>query len=326
MSQRRSNATAYLYLAPAGVTLFVFWFIPVILSLLVSFTNWEGADTIDIVHWTGLRNYARTLGDREFWLVLMNTVNYVLYSVPLTLGLALALALMLHRKLKTGRIFRTIFFLPYVSTWVAISIVWRYFFDIQVGPLNYVITHVFHGEPLKWIEEPRGIIQMFLTGVLGMKSWPNPAGIGPLLAGPSLAMSSIILTSIWRDTGFCMIIFLSGLNNIDPAYYEAAQLDGATGWQRFRRVTWPLLAPTTFFLLVISLIGAFRVLVPMLVMTPTGGPAKMTSTLVFYLYQKGFVQWKLGLASAIAYILFLLLFLLTLFQNRFLGSRVHYEQ
>ncbi|MBI3734956.1 sugar ABC transporter permease [Candidatus Sumerlaeota bacterium] len=322
---RRENAAAYLHLAPAGVILLVFWFVPVLLSFAVSFTNWEGADTLDLVRWVGARNYLRTLRDHEFWLVVINTFNYVLFSVPLTLGLGLGFALILHRKFRGSGVFRTLFFLPYVSTWVAVSIVWRYFFDIQVGPLNYLL-HLCGADPLKWLQEPRGIIEMFATGPLGMKSWPKDSPLGMFLGGPSLAMTSIIVTSVWRDVGFCVVIFLAGLNNIEPQHYEAAKLDGAGGWARFRHITWPLLSPSLFFLLVVSMIGAFRVLTPVMIMTPEGGPAKTTSTIVFYLYQKGFVQWRLGLASAVAYLLFLILFTLTILQNRLLGSRVHYEQ
>lgn len=322
----RSSAHAYLYLAPAGIILFVFFLVPVVLSFAVSFTNWEGADTPDLVRYVGWRNYARTLRDGEFWLVLMNTINYVIYSVPPTLALALGAALLINRKFRTSTLFRTIFFLPYVTTWVSVSIVWRYFFDVQTGPLNYVLIHVFHLDPLRWLEEPRGVIQMFATGVLGVKSWPNPPVVGPLLAGPSLAMVSVIVTSVWRDIGFSMVIFLAGLNNIDPSYYEAAKIDGASAWQQFRRITLPLLSPVTFFLLVVGMIGAFRVFVPILVMTPAGGPGKSTSTLVYYMYDKGFAQWKLGLAAAVAYLSFLIVFLLTLAQNRLLDRRVQYEQ
>jgi multiple sugar transport system permease protein len=319
---REDSVIAWLYLAPAGLVLLVLFFLPVLLSLAVSFTNWEGADTIDLVRFVGGRNYTRTLGDEAFWQALMNTINYVLYSIPPTLVLALAAALLVHRQFRASGLFRTIFFLPYVTTWVSISIVWRYFFDIKAGPLNDVLTHGFGLDPLRWLEEPRGIIEMLATGGIGFKTWPR----SPLLAGPSLSMASIIVTTIWRDVGFFMVLFLAGLNNIDPAYYEAARLDGAGPWRRFRRITLPLLMPVTYFTLVVALIGAFRLFVPILVMTPAGGPAKTTSTLVFYLYEKGFVEWKLGLASAVAYIFFLIVFILTAAQNRLLGRRVQYEQ
>lgn len=324
---RRDNAQAYLYLAPAGAILLVFWFIPVLFSFAVSFTNWEGADTLDLIGFTGLLNYRRTLADEEFWLVLTNTVNYVIYSVPLTLLLSLGFALLLHRKLRGSALFRTVFFLPYVSAWVSISIVWLLFFDSNdLGPFNHLLGRWFGAAPVRWLQEPRGVIEMFMTGPVGLESWPSPPLIGWLMAGPSLSMTSIIMTTVWRDVGFFMVIFLAGLNNIDSSYHEAAEIDGAGPWRRLLTITLPLLTPTLFFALIIAMIGAFRVFVPILVMTPGGGPAKATSTLVYYMYEKGFMQWKLGLASAVAYLLFVIIFALTAAQNRLLGGRVQYDQ
>lgn len=320
------SVAAWLYLAPAGVVLLVFWFLPVFGAIGISFTNWEGADTLDIVGWVGGFQYARTLRDEAFWGALGNTVNYALYSVPLTLGAALGLALLLHGQMRGLSIFRTMFFLPYASTWVAVSVLWRFFFDPELGPLNYVMTEWLGMEPLRWLGEPRGVIEMFMTGVVGLEAWPDPPVLGPLLAGPSLAMVCVILTSVWHDIGFFLVIFLAGLGNIDASYYEAARLDGAGPWQRFRTITLPLLTPTTFFCLVVAMIGAFRVFVPILVMTPGGGPGKTTSTIVFYMYEKGFMQWKLGQGSAIALLLFAIIFVLTMLQNRLLGRRVQYEQ
>jgi multiple sugar transport system permease protein len=159
----------------------------------------------------------------------------------------------------------------------------------------------------------------------------EPLGLGdsvrhPLLTGPSIAMIAIIITSVWRDIGYFAIIFMAGLQNIDRSYYEAASIDGTSPLQQFRTITFPLLSPVTFFLMIISMIGAFKIFVPMLVMTPTGGPDFSTASLVFYLYDAGFRGgWLLGYASAVAYILFVLILLLTLVQNRVFGKKVHYE-
>lgn len=325
LSHRKESLTAWLYLAPAGILLLVFFFLPVAVSVVASFTNWEGGDTIEIVSWTGTRNYERTLGDREFMMALVNTIHYVVFSVPVTLAISLGLALLVHRRLRGSAIFRTVFFLPYVTTWVSISIVWRMFFDPRVGPLNYLLQQWFGMDALQWLQEPRGVIEMIATDGLGIPFWRRDSATGYVMGGPSLAMTSIILTSVWRDVGFGMVLFLAGLNNINPAWHEAARMDGAGAWKRFRHITWPLLTPTTYFLVVVSLIGAFRVLVPVLVMTPDGGPGRTTSTLIFYMYQKGFAEWKLGLACAVAYLFFLIVFLLTMAQNRLFGSRVEYE-
>lgn len=315
----KENLEAFAYLAPAGIILLVFWFLPVVLSVYVSLTNWKGADTLDMVRFVGLRNYLWAFRDEYFIKSLLNTFNYVIVSVPTTLVVALIIAMLLNAKIKCAHIFRTVYFLPFVTTWVAISIVWKYFYHREFGLANHLLVNYLHLGGLNWLSEPRGIVEMLLA----------PLGIdigSPLLAGPSLAMGSIVLTTVWRDIGFCMIIFLAGLQNIDRSYYEAAEIDGASWWQKFRHITFPLLSPVTFFLLIISMINAFKVFVPILIMTPTGGPDNTTSTIVFYLYEQGFRGlWLLGYAAAIAYILFVIIMILTIIQNVVLGRRVHYE-
>ncbi len=311
------NAQAYLYLLPAVLVLAVFWFLPVILSILISFTNWKGLDTWETVKWVGLTNYKDVLTDEEFQQALLNTFNYALYSVPLTIVISLGAALLLNTRIQGRAFFRTLYFLPFVTTWVAISIVWRYFYHREFGLANHFL-HTLGLPRLQWLSEPRGIWQMFLS----------PLGIhirNPILAGPSLALFSIILTSIWRMIGYYMIIFLAGLQNIDKSYYEAADIDGATAWQKFKFITFPLLSPITFFVLIISMIGSFKVFVPMLIMTPNGGPDNTAATIVFHLYEKGFQGlWLMGHAAAVAYILLIIILAVTLTQNRIFGRRVHY--
>lgn len=323
----RETSEAYLYLAPAGLILFVFWFLPVLASFGISFTNWEGADTLDIVGWVGLRNYERSLGDDAFWRSLANTVNYTLYAVPLTLFVSLAVALLLHQNIGGRSFFRAAFFVPYVSAWVAVSVLLRYFFDPEFGPLNYLLSLVWEtDQPLRWLREPRGVIKMFAMGPLGIESWPRYPIASPFIDGPSLAMLCVILASVWHDMGFFVVVFLVGLDNIDRTYYEAAMIDGAGPWKRLKTITLPLLTPTTFFCLVIAAIGAFRVFVPIMVMTPGGGPGKTTATLVYHMYEKGFMEWKLGQGAAIALLMFALIFVFTMVQNRLFGRRVQYEQ
>lgn len=325
----RELLEAYGYLLPAAIILLVFWVLPVFLSLLVSFTNWHGGDTLSDVKWIGLENYRIAVKDPRFFKTLFNTVNYVVWSVPLTLGLSLVFALLLNLKVRGIAFFRTAFFLPYVTTWVAISIVWSYFFQQNFGLANYILGDVLNLGTLKWLNESRGIIEMSLTGLghlVGLL--PPDASLdfkNPLIEGPSLAMFSIIITSVWRDIGYFMIIFLAGLRNIDRTYYEAAQIDGAGPWRRFWAITFPLLSPVTFFIFIIAMVGAFKVFVPILVMTPDGGPSGSTSTLVYFLYEEGFMSWRLGYASAIAYILFMIILVITLFQNRVVGRRVYYQ-
>jgi multiple sugar transport system permease protein len=317
----RENLEAWLYLAPAAVVLLAFWFLPVVFSVFVSFSDWTGAAQLADVAWTGLANYRRAFQDEQFVQVLYNTINYVAYSVPLTMIAALGVAVLLNAQVMARGIFRTIYFLPYVTTWVAISIVFKYIFNEQFGLINYVLEAL-GISGYAWLNEPRGIIQMMLEGTGMQFSQP----LHPFLAGPSLAMFSVILTSVWRDLGYFMVIFLAGLQNIDRSYYEAADLDGAGPWQKFRHVTWPLLSPTTFFILIVSMIAAFKVFVPMFIMTPNGTPGGTTETLVSYLFKIGFTGYReLGYASAVAYILFIIILLLTMLQNRFFGSKVHYS-
>ena len=333
-SSWQSNLEAYAYLAPAGVILLVFWCAPAVFSVFVSFTNWHGGDALADVKWVGLENYRMAFHDQRFFKTLWNTVNYVIWSVPLTLILSLSVALLLTLKIRGMALFRTAFFLPYVTTWVAVSILWSYIFQQNFGLANcfleFLDKHLHLGVgPLKWLNEPRGVIEMAATWMgqrLGLLSGDQIVDFKhPLLEGPSLAMFSIIITSVWRDTGYFMLIFIAGLNEIDPTYYEAAEIDGAGPWTRFRHITLPLLSPVTFFLLVVAMIGAFKVYVPMMIMTPGGGPSGTTSTLVYFLYEEGFMSWRLGYASAIAYVLFVIILAMTLLQNKVIGGKVHYE-
>lgn len=319
----RESVEAYLYLLPAASVLLVFWFIPVVFSVFVSFSDWTQTASLSTVNWVGVRNYVRALKDPDFLLVLYNTVNYVVYSVPLTLAGALGVAMLMNSEIRGRGAFRTIYFLPYITTWVAISIVFKYMFNEHFGFVNYALEK-FGLAPLAWLSESRGIWEMFFRDWMGL---PLPRSWHPLLAGPSLAMFMAILTSVWRDIGYFMVIFLAGLQNIDRSYYEAAQIDGASRRQQFRHITWPLLSPTTFFVMIIGMITAFKVFVPMyIVWGPSGGPGRTAETLVFYLYKVGFLGYReLGYASAVAYLLFVIILVLTVVQNRLVGKKVHYE-
>jgi multiple sugar transport system permease protein len=327
---------AYAYLAPAFLVLFIFWFIPVVMSLLMSFGNMTALRPLSEMEFVGLRQYTDALVNSAFQQTLWNTVNYTIYSVPATLVLALVAAILLNTKIAGRGFFRTAFFLPYVTTWVSISLVFSYLFHREYGLGNWLLGVISQGllgmeNPwkLEWLAEPRGIFELFVyQPLLGAERGTVPAmpfGIDNLLAGPSLSLFCIILTSIWRDLGYFMIIFLAGLQNIDKSLYEAAEIDGANGWQRFRHITFPLLSPVTFFLMVISLIGAFKVFVPQFMMTPDGGPDRTTMPITMYLYQEGFTgEWRLSYAAAVAYVLTMIILALTILQNRIFGRRVEY--
>ncbi len=324
------SLTAYAYLAPAGLILITFWFLPVLVSLAMSFMNLTALAPVGEAKFVGLANYSRALNSEQFQQSFWNTVNYAIYHVPITLTLSLAAAMLLNSRIKGVGFWRTAFFLPYVTTWVAISVVWLYIFNRDYGLANWFLRFVSVDvlgleKPwsLKWLAESRGIWEM----MFGFRAPRNlPFGSGAFLAGPSLAMFSIIITSVWRDIGYFMVIFLAGLQNIDKSMYEAAEIDGANAWQRFWHITFPLLSPVTFFLLVISLIGAFQVFVPMLIMTPNGGQAYDTAPIVFYIYDSGFRgNWQLSYAAAVAYILTFMILTLTVVQNKVLGRKVVYQ-
>ncbi|CAN5419842.1 sugar ABC transporter permease [soil metagenome] len=330
----RESAEAYGYLAPALIVLLVFWFLPVVISFLMSFSNLTALKPIGDAEFVGLNQYILALKSRNFQQTLWNTVNYALYSVPMTLALALSAALLLNSKIRARGFFRTVFFLPYITTWVAISLVFLYLFHREYGVLNWVLKVVSqnlfglqHAWRLEWLQEPRGIWEMALINPLGGHVPELPFGAQSMLKGPSLSLFCIILTSVWRDTGYYMVIFLAGLQNIDKSLYEAASIDGANAWQRFRAITFPLLSPVTYFLLVISMINGFKVFVPQFMMTPTGGPDLTTMPITGYLYEQGFTgEWKLSYASAVAYILTIIILSLTLIQTRLFGRRVEYGQ
>lgn len=329
----KESFAAYAFLTPAALILGTFWLLPTIVSFLISFGNLTALMPMDGFRFVGLAQYQRAIFDERFQQSLWNTVNYALYSVPLTLALSLGAAMLLNSKIKARGFWRTVFFLPYVTTWVAISIVWTYIFNRDYGLANSILrgisTDMLGLETawsFRWLQESRGIWEM-VFGFNASRSFGwLPGGAEHLMAGPSLAMTSIIVTSVWRNIGYFMIIFLAGLQNIDKTYYEAANIDGASEWRQFRSITFPLLSPVTFLLMVIAMIDAFKVFTPMLIMAPLGGPNNTASPIVFYIYDIGFRNtWQLSYAAAIAYILTLLILLLSLVQNRVFGRKVVYQ-
>lgn len=328
----RESFEAYLYLLPSMAILAAFWFIPIVISLAMSFGDVTALQPVNEMTFVGLRQYEEALRSRVFIQTLWNTTNYVIYSVPATLVIALAIALLMNSQIRARGAFRTIFFIPYITTWVAISIVFRYLFDREAGLGNWIIGVVYtdllgiaNPPRLDWLSEPRGIFEILLWNPLSVRIGSMPWGFENLVRGPSLSLFCIIVTSVWRDIGYFMVIFLAGLQNIDKSLYEAAAIDGANRPQQFRAITFPLLSPVTFFLLIISMIGAFKVFVPQFMMTPTGGPDKTTMPIVMLLYEEGFKgEWKLSYAAALAYILTMIILLLTLVQNKLFGKRVEY--
>ncbi len=302
----------FLYLLPAIVIILVFRFLPILYVARVSLYKWGigGAERL-----VGFGNYLRTLSDPYFWQSLTNTVWYVIFVVPLSLFFALLIALFLNSRIKRIGFFRTVYFLPVVTSIVAISMVWKWIYHPKIGLANYILSY-FHLPPQRWLAEWRGIFEILIG-----RDLPN------VLAGPSLALLAIIIMMVWKSIGYNMVIFLAGLQNIPRNYYEAAMVDGASGFTVFRHVTWPLLSSTTFYVLIISTITSFQVFAPVWLMTgpPAGGPLGTTNVLVYHLYDVAFNFSSYGYASAISMILFLIVLTLTVAQRRVVERRVYYE-
>ncbi len=269
---------ALIFLAPGLCVIGLFFLLPIAASLALSFTDFDIYALADPgnVRLAGLVNYAALVRDPLFWIALRNTFYFVFVGGPLTIGVALAAALLLHSKRARARgLFRTIFFAPYVTTLVGVAVVFRYLYHPRFGLIDRAL-HALGIAPIDWLGDPR---------------W---------------AMAGIILLAIWKNFGYAMILFIAGLGNIPESLYEAARLDGAGPWQVFRRITLPLLGPTFLFLGVMTAIGYFQFFAEPYVMT-NGGPLNATLSMGLLMYKQGFRWWNMGYAAAIAFVLFLII-------------------
>lgn len=282
---------AYLLLLPTLIIITSFHVLPIFFSFALSTLNW---DLISEAQFTGLRNFRLLAHDPLFWKSVLNTLYYTFLSVPMTILFSLSIAMLLNNKIKGIDIYRVIYFIPVITSINAVSIVWKLIYHPNFGFLNKLLALV-GLPPQRWLLDPK---------------W---------------AMVSIVLMSVWKGLGYNVIIFLTGLKNIPQHLYEAATVDGAGRWHKFRHITWPLLSPITFFIFVMSLIGSFQVFAQIYMMTPGGGPMNSTMTIVFYLYKVGFGDFHFGYAAAIAFELFLMIFALTLVQKLVIEKRVHYQ-
>jgi len=288
--RRQEERWAYLFILPQFLGLVCFILGPVIATLFLSFTSW---DLISSPRWIGLDNYAAQIQAPVFLQSWRNTLYFAVGSVGGSMLLSLALALALNEKLRGVTVYRAIFFLPVVTSAVAVSIVWRWLYNPEFGLLNVLLGAV-GLPPLPWLNSLR---------------W---------------AMPSVIIMSIWHSLGYNMVIFLAGLQGIGEQFYEAAKIDGANAWQRFRYITLPMLSPTTFFVLVTATIGAMQAFNQVYVMT-NGGPANATRVILLHIYVLAFRLFNIGEASAVSWVLFLVLFALTLLNFAIARRWVHYE-
>lgn len=296
MITQRRTVQKYLWVAffllPSLAGLLVFLITPMLASLALTFYEWDPLIPTRFT-FVGTENYLTLLKDTGFWSALGHTLYFIAGYIPLVLITGLSVALLMNQKLIGRTFFRGAFFIPVISAWVAVALMWSWIFNPKYGIINYLLG---------------------LIGIVG----PN------WLYDPNWAMPAIILTSVWKDTGFIMVLFLSSLQNIPQEYYEAAALDGADGWAKFRYITLPLLSPTVFFTLIISLINSFQVFDQVWIMTE-GGPAGSTSVLVEQIINNSFRYGRMGYAATLSWVLFLIVFLVTVFQTRMQKNWVTYE-
>jgi ABC-type sugar transport system permease subunit len=291
VSRWREDLTGWAFAAPFVILFGVFMALPILASLVMSFTSFGLRDLRNPVgtSFVGVDNYIALLSDGTFWTSLFNTFYFVVIGVPVTLILGLLIANALNRGVTRFRtVYRVGYYLPVITSIVAIAVVWRFVLNPDVGLINQ------------------------LLGGLGIR---GPAW----LADPALAMPSIIAMAVWRNLGFAMVVFLAGLQSIPAMLYEAASIDGASRWQAFRHVTIPMLRPTILFMTVITTIGYLQLFEEPFVMTG-GGPLDKTLSVTMYMYQQGFTFFHQGYASAIAYVLFLIVAIIAFLQFRFLRS------
>ena len=284
---KRRDLAGWAFVAPALIALAVFFVIPVAAAFLMSLTDFDIYALADIgnLRFVGIDNYVRLVQTPLFWQALGNTLFFVVVGVPLSIGASLGAALLLHSKLARFKgFYRTALFAPVVTTLVAVAVVWRYLFHTRYGLLNHALSSV---------------------------------GIGPIdwLGDPAWAMPAIVLLSVWKNFGYNMVILLAGLQSIPEDLYEAARLDGGGRWALLRHITLPSLAPMLLVVSILTMAGHFQIFAEPYVMTQ-GGPAQRTVTVLYLMYEEGFKWWSLGSASAVAFVLFLFMFAITLVQLR----------
>jgi multiple sugar transport system permease protein len=303
---------AYLFLLPAFAVLAVFEFYPVFFGFRISTCNWK---VTGCAQFLGLGNYVKAFQDPEMWHSLMVTAVYSIISVPIQLGIALVLAYLLFQKIRGKAIYRVLFFMPYITPTVASAAVWAFLYSPDKGLINEALGVLGISGP-NWLGEGTGVFQLIARGMGG--SLPDWA------AGPSLAIVSLIIFTTWVFVGYDMTIFLAGLGNVPGELYEAARIDGANGWQLFRRITVPLISPTSFFLVIFTVIGTFKAFNHIYVMTQ-GGPGDATRVASILIFDQMYQYNHYGYSAALSFILFAVILALTIIQNRIAKDRVVYS-
>ncbi|WP_418667738.1 carbohydrate ABC transporter permease [Allofournierella sp.] len=292
------------FLAPSLVGFAVFSILPMITLLGISVTDWDGLSELTLFSdfsgfmgrfFVGLKNYMEIFTTKELYQVLGNTLGFVALYIPLMLLAALAVALVLSSKVRGVGFFRVVYYIPVITSWVAGSLIWKWVLSPEYGIINEILR---------------------VFGIQG-PSW---------LQSPVWAMPAIVLASVWKDMGYFGLMLMAGLQSIDQGYYEAAQIDGAGKLKQFFRITLPLLTPTLFFVMIISLISSFQLFPQVMIMTPDGGPSGATMVMVERIYKYGFKYYEMGYASAYSWVLFVILLALTGVQMKLQNKWVNYDE
>ena len=286
------------FLLPSLIGMLVFSLLPLVISAFISLTDWNGLDQLLAPgmfqeHFIGLDNFKNILSSSEFWQVLGNTWYYIVLYIPIMLAASLSVAQLLSQSRKGVTAFRIIYYIPVLTSWVAASLIWKTVLSPEYGALNNLLA-VFGIEGPGWLLD---------------ETWAMPA---------------VVLVSVWKDMGFFGLILLSGMIGIDRGYYEAAELDGAGAWTKFRRITLPLMTPAIFYVLIVSLINAFQLFPQIMIMTD-GGPNGATQVMVERIYKYGFRYYRMGYASAFSWILFVIIMVCTFIQMKGQKRWVNYD-
>ncbi|MDU5144568.1 MAG: sugar ABC transporter permease [Paenibacillus dendritiformis] len=280
-SPRRKEAlVGWLFLMPEIVGMLMLNVFALGFSLYLSFTDWDLLSGVSGIKFAGLQNYIHLFQDPTIWKALYNNLVYTVLTVPLPIAIALVLAVVIHSKVYFKDYFKVVFFIPYISSIIAVAAVWSILFHPSLGPVNQFLMDLGVSNPPKWLVDPK------------------------------TSLISVAIISAWAGLGYTIIIYMAGLSNISEELYEAAEIDGATGMKKFFNITVPMLRPTTFFLLITMLIGSFKVFDIISYLTE-GGPDNSSTVIVFRIYQEGFVNYNMGYASAISWLLFAIIGLIT---------------
>lgn len=299
---RRNTLSAIIFLLPSLIGFAVFSVLPMIISAVISTTSWDGLSELalsrDIAfmdkYFVGLFNYREIFTGAELYQVLGNTLRFVLLYLPFMLLSSFGVALILNKEIPGGAFFRVLYYIPVITSWVAGALIWKWVLSPEYGVINNIL------------------------GIFGI------AGPG-WLQSPDWAMPGIVLASIWKDMGFFGLMLFAGLRGINKEYYEAAEIDGAGKGKQLFHITLPLLSPVFFFVITISMINAFQVFPQVMIMTPDGGPGGATMVMVERVYRYAFRYYEMGYASAMSWVLFIIILALTLIQTRLQDRWVVYD-